>query len=73
MWANKLRLKKKLYSMKLKHGESLQDHLKAFIEIYEELTIVGEAMNDEDRVIHLLASVPDSYSSLVTTCTGRVG
>lgn len=65
-WANKLRLKRKLYNMKLKPGDSLQVHLKDFIEIFEELAVVGDPVEDEDRVINLLASLPDCYSTLVT-------
>ena len=65
-WANKLRLKRKLYNMKLKEGDSLQLHLKSFIELFEELAVIGDAIEEEDRVINLLASLPDSYSTLVT-------
>ena len=65
-WANKLRLKRKLYNMKLKPGESLQLHLKSFIELFDELAVIGDAIDEEDRVINLLASLPDNYSTLVT-------
>ena len=65
-WANKLRLKRRLYNMKLKPGDSLQLHLKNFIELFEELAVIGDAVDDEDRVINLLASLPDTYSTLVT-------
>ena len=37
------------------------------IEIFNELAIVGVDITDEDRVIYLLASLPDSYHTLVTT------
>lgn len=65
-WSNKLRLKRKLYNMKLQPGGNLQQHLKEFIELFDELAVVGDAMEDEDRVISLLASLPSSYSTLVT-------
>ena len=65
-WANKFRLKRKLYSMKLKPGDDLQVHLKTFVEIFEELAVIGDPIQDEDRVINLLASLPDDYSTLVT-------
>ena len=38
-WANKLRLKRRLYNMKLRPNENLQQHLKDFIEIFDELAV----------------------------------
>ena len=35
-------------------------------ELFEELAVVGDPVSDEDRVVHLLASLPDSYDMLVT-------
>ena len=34
-WANKLSLRRKLYSLKLKENESVQDHIKAMVEIFD--------------------------------------
>ena len=65
-WANKLALRRKLHSLRLRDGESVQEHIKAMIELFNELSIVGENVEEEDRVVHLLASLPDSYSTLVT-------
>ncbi|KAF2363396.1 hypothetical protein FHG87_005844 [Trinorchestia longiramus] len=65
-WANKFRLKKKLFNMKLENGQNLQDHLKVFVELFEELAIIGDALEDEERVIILLSSLPDRFSTLVT-------
>ena len=65
-WVNKFRLKRKLYSLKLKPGDDLQVHLKSFVEIFEELAVIGDPIQDEDRVISLLASLSDDYSTLVT-------
>ena len=38
-FSNKLRLRRKLYSMKLKSGQGLQSHLKEFAELFEELSV----------------------------------
>jgi len=65
-FANKLRLKKMLYTKRLMAGGSIQKHLKEFIELFDELAVVGSPIEEEDRVISLLASLPESYSTLVT-------
>ena len=40
--------------------------MKALTEIFNELLIIGDNIDDEDRVFYLLASLPDSYEMLVT-------
>ena len=65
-WSNKLSLKKKLYSLKLQEGGDLQMHLKVMIELFDALSVVGAPVNDEDRVISLLSSLPAKYDTLVT-------
>ena len=51
-----------MYSLKLRDGESMQDHVKAMIATFNEISVVGRAINGEDQVVHLLASLPESYS-----------
>ena len=53
--------------MYLKEGASVQDHIKTMIEIFNELASVGVDITDEDRIVYLLASLPDLYDTLVTT------
>jgi hypothetical protein len=65
-WVNKLYLRKKLYSLKLEDGCSVQDHIRVMTETFNALSAVGDSISDEDRVVHLLASLPESYSMLVT-------
>ena len=65
-WANKLNLRRRLHSLRLKHGDSVQEHIKAMTEIFYSLSVVGDAVSEEDRVVYLLASLPDSYDVLVT-------
>ena len=65
-WANKLALHRRLHSLRLKEGQSVQEHMKALTEIFNEMSVVGDNINDEDRVVYLLASLPDSYEMLVT-------
>ena len=35
-------------------------------EIFDELAIIGDPLNEENKVVHLLASLPKSYDILVT-------
>ena len=65
-WANKLSLRRKLYSLRLKESQSVQQHIKEMTEVFEELSIVGDPIKEEDRVVHLLASLPPSFDVLVT-------
>lgn len=44
----------------------MQEHVKVMIEIFDSLAAVGDPVKEEDRVVHLLASLPDSYGMLVT-------
>ena len=66
-WSNKLQLRQKLYALKLKEGGSVNEHIKTMTVIFEGLTVIGDAVSEEDRVVHLLASLPESYNVLVTT------
>ena len=65
-WVNKLQLRRKLYSLRLREGDSMQDHVKCMTEVYDELSVVGDPIKEEDRVAHLLASLPKSFDMLVT-------
>ena len=65
-WANKLVLCHKLRSLQMKDRELVQEHIKAMTELFNELAIVGDAIDDEDCVVYLLASLPDSFNALVT-------
>ena len=64
--ANKLQLRRKLFSMKLKEGASVNEHVKTMTEVFEELAVIGDPVPEEDRVVHLLASLPESFDMLVT-------
>ncbi len=65
-WANKLSLRKKLFTMKLNNGGSMTKYIKEMTEIFDELAVIAEAISDEDKVIYLLAGLPESYDVLVT-------
>ena len=65
-WGNKLELKRKLFSMRLAEGCSVQEHIKSLTEVCDELLAIGEPVKEEDRVVYLLASLPECYNVLVT-------
>lgn len=62
----KLALKRRLNNLRLKEGESVQKHVKAMTELFKELSVSGAPMEEEDKVVTLLASLPDSFNMLVT-------
>ena len=65
-WATRLDLLYKLHPMRLKGGDSAQEHIKAMTELFDSLSVAGENVSEEDRVVYLLASLPDDYNVLVT-------
>ena len=65
-WANKLALRKKLFSMKLRDSASMTEYIKKMTETFDELAVVAEPISDEDKVVYLLAGLPESYDVLVT-------
>ena len=65
-WGNKLELRRKLYSLRLTEGGSVQDHIRKMTELFNALAVVDTPLSEEDRVVYLLASLPDSFGVLVT-------
>ena len=70
-WWNQYHLERRLFSMKLRDDGSVNEHLKAMSEIFRELAVIGEAVPETKRVSHLLASLPDSFDTLVTALQGQ--
>ena len=71
-WANKLILKTKLSRMRLKENQSVSEHIRGMTEIFQELSIIGQPMEEEDRVVQLLTSLPKKYNVLVTSLLANV-
>ena len=44
----------------------MKEHIKRMTEVFRELAVVAEPVSEEDKVVHLLASLPDTYNVLVT-------
>ena len=54
--------------MRLAEGGSVQDHKYQVhtLEIYNELSVIGDTISEKDQVLYPLASLPASYNVLVT-------
>ena len=50
-WANKLYLRKKLFTMKLSDSVSMTKYIKKITEILDELAVTAEPVSDEDKVV----------------------
>ncbi|GJU96176.1 retrovirus-related pol polyprotein from transposon TNT 1-94 [Tanacetum coccineum] len=59
--ANKLRLKDRLYTFRMKPGTSVQDHLDEFNTILIDLENLDVDIDDEDKAVLLVISLPASY------------
>ena len=63
-WANKVSLRKKLFTLKLGDSGSMNEYVKKMIEIFSELAVIAEPVGR--GVVHLLAGLPENYDVLVT-------
>ena len=70
--ANKLMLKKQYFRTEMKEGTSVESHLKSMKELTDKLSAIGAPISEEDQVVTLLGSLPQSYSTLVTALEARV-
>jgi hypothetical protein len=65
----KLYLKQKLYGLKIHEGSDLMEHLNVFNQLVADLARREVTVDDEDKAIILLCSLPPSYEHVVTTLT----
>jgi hypothetical protein len=69
MLTTKLYLKQKLYGLKMQEGSDLVEHLNVFSQMVADLARREVTVDDEDKTIILLCSLPPSYEHVVTTLT----
>ena len=65
--SNKLYLKKKLYGLRMNKGTTVLEHLNFFNMVISELLTVNVKIDEEDKALILLSSLPESYDHIITT------
>ncbi|GJY86231.1 retrovirus-related pol polyprotein from transposon TNT 1-94 [Tanacetum coccineum] len=65
--ANRLYLKKKLYTYYMSPGTKLSDHIDEFNKLILDLANIDIEIEDEDQALMLLTSLPSSYENFVET------
>jgi hypothetical protein len=64
---SRIYLKRQLYSLQMKEGTRIVDHLNTFNTLIVQLTSMEVKFEDEDKAIRLLYSLPESWDNLVTS------
>jgi len=64
---NRLYLKKMIFHFQHKKGTSMNEHLNDFNKMIADLKNLDVEIDDEDKALLLLNSLPDTYEHLVTT------
>ena len=59
--ANKLRLKERLFTLRMSEGTSIQSHLDEFNSLVIDLENQDVTIDDEDKAVLLICSLPPSY------------
>ncbi|GKA56734.1 zinc finger, CCHC-type containing protein [Tanacetum coccineum] len=65
--ANRLYLKKKLYTYYMSPGTKLGDHIDEFNKLILDLANIDIEIEDEDQTLMLLTSLPSSYKKFIET------
>nr|GEW01469.1 retrovirus-related Pol polyprotein from transposon TNT 1-94 [Tanacetum cinerariifolium] len=65
--ANRLYLKKKLYTFQMHQSKSQSKHIDEFHKLVGDLAAIDTAILDEDQTLLLLTSLPPSYDNFVET------
>ncbi|GJV40323.1 retrotransposon protein, putative, ty1-copia subclass [Tanacetum coccineum] len=65
--ANKLYLKKKLFTFYMHSGKKLSEHIDEFNKLIDDLANIDVDIDDEDQALMLLTSLPSLYDNFVET------
>ena len=69
--ANKLFLKQKFFSLKMKDSDSLDEHLRRMKAITDQLAAIKAPIPEDEHIVALLLSLPRSYNTLITALTAK--
>ena len=65
--SNKLYLKKQIYGLRMNEGTTVLEHLNFFNKVISELLAVNVKIDEENKALILLSSLPESYDHIITT------
>ena len=63
--ANRLHIKKRMFTLNMVEGSSLNDHIDEFNKVCDTLETIDEGLSDESKALLLLSSLPPSYSNFM--------
>ncbi|KAH9679832.1 hypothetical protein KPL71_026291 [Citrus sinensis] len=63
--ANRLYIKRKMFSLKMIEGASLNEHIDEFNKVCDEPETINEGLSDESKALLLISSLPKSYEHFV--------
>ncbi|KAH9647611.1 hypothetical protein KPL70_025255 [Citrus sinensis] len=63
--ANRLYIKKRMFTLKMLEGSSLDKHLDEFNKVCDTLETIDAALEDEDKALLLISSLPKSYEHFI--------
>ena len=69
--ANKLFLKQRFFSLKMKESDKLDEHFRRMKVITDQLAAIQAPIPEDERMVALLLSLPRSYNTVVTALTAR--
>jgi hypothetical protein len=62
---HRLFLRRKFFTMKMQEGDSMQEHINKIKSLQDKLESMGATLQEEDVLTVLLASLPETYETLV--------
>ena len=59
--------------MQMKEDQTIEAHLKSMKEMTSKLAAIGSPIPEDEKIVNLLASLPSSYSSMISALQIQVG
>ena len=64
-WGQRVEVRRKLYGVKWS-GEGVQEHIHMLQQMFQQLHVVGDGMDEEQKVIHILSTLPNKYDNFLS-------